>query len=82
MTLPDLPNDLNQEIEALRRYRRALRREDQPIFDQLLAHIETHRLACQQADHLLSIEALLLTLLLEQQKQINHLKGQLGIKDF
>jgi hypothetical protein len=82
MTPPTLPNDLNQEIEALQRYRRALRREDQPIFDQLLGHIETHRLACQSADHLLSIEALLLTLLLEQQKQINRLKEQLGITEF
>ena len=77
--LPPLPNDINQEIDALQRYRRALRREDQPIFDQLMSHIETHRLACQQADHLLSIETLLFTLLLEQQKQINHLQSQLKI---
>lgn len=73
----NLPNDLNQEIAALEQYRRGLRREDQLIFDQLMDQIKTHRTACQQVDHLLSIEILLFTLLLEQQKQINTLLTRL-----
>jgi hypothetical protein len=61
-------------MDALQRYRRALRREDQPYFDELLAHIQKHMLACTQADHLLPIEIFLFTIMLEQQRQITRLK--------
>ena len=69
---------IDSEVQALERYRRALRREDQVYFDEIVSMIHKHMLACTQADHLLPIEIFLFTVLLEQQKEISSLRTQMG----
>jgi hypothetical protein len=69
---------IDTDMEALQRYRRALRREDQPYFDEILAHIQKHMLACTQANHLLPIEIFLFTIMLEQQRQITLLEMEVN----
>jgi len=64
---------IDSEMQALERYRRALRREDQIYFDEIVFMIQKHILACAQVDHLLPIEIFLFTILLEQQKEISSL---------
>jgi len=68
---------IDSEMKALGRYRRALRREDQVYFDEIVSMIEKHMLACTQADHLLPMEVFLFTILLEQQKEISDLRSLL-----
>jgi len=68
---------IDSEVQALERYRRALRREDQVYFDEIVSMIQKHMLACTQADHLLPIEIFLFTVLLEQQKEISSLMTQM-----
>ena len=76
MPLPyqTLKERIDSEMQALQRYRRALRREDQVYFDEIVFMVQKHMLACTQADHLLPIEIFLFTILLEQQKEISSLR--------
>ena len=63
-----------KDAQALKRFRRGLRREDQEIFDELWSYIDRHILACANADHLLPIEVFLLVIILETHKEQNRLR--------
>ena len=58
-------------------FRRTLRREDQQIFDTLFASARKYTAAISQANHALPFEAILLAMLLEQAREIAHLKRKL-----
>lgn len=68
---------IQQEEAAFSRFRRTLRREDQRLFDTLFAQARKHTAAISQANHALPFEAILLAMLLEQAREIEHLKRQL-----
>ena len=65
---------LHKERSELSRFRRALRKEDQQAFDALWVHVTKHMMACTQANHLLPLEIFLFTMLLEEHKEIQHLR--------
>ena len=62
------------EQQAFADFRRALRREDQRIFDALFAGARRHTAAISQAAHALPFEAILLAMVVEQAKEIDRLR--------
>ncbi|RMD96861.1 MAG: hypothetical protein D6816_18350 [Bacteroidetes bacterium] len=66
------------EIDNFRNFRRALRAEDQKLFDALFAAARQHTAAISLADHALPLESMLLAMLLEQQRRIDRLEMQLN----
>ena len=62
------------EQQAFADFRRALRREDQRIFDALFAGARRHTAAISQAAHALPFEAILLAMVMEQAKEIDRLR--------
>ncbi|MGD8821902.1 MAG: hypothetical protein PVG63_02275 [Anaerolineales bacterium] len=75
-TLPSITQAFLAEQQSLARYRRALRRADQDALDELLAGARHHLAAAAYASHLLPFEILLLSMLLEEHKQVRRLKQQ------
>lgn len=77
-TLSTTNQIIQQEETAFANFRRTLRRADQRHFDALFAAARLHTAAISQANHALPFEAILLAMLLEQQKQIDRLQQQLN----
>lgn len=76
-TLPTITQALNEAEAMLARFRRALRKHDQYIFDGLFASARLHITAIGQTESLLPFEAALLAMLLEQSKEISLLKNEI-----
>lgn len=71
-TLPAIAQVFLQEQEAFSRFRRALRRSDQLVLDDLFAEAQQHLAAASYAAHALPFETFLLAMLLEEHKQVVH----------
>jgi hypothetical protein len=69
-TLPSITQAFLQEQESFSRFRRALRRSDQLVLDDLFAAAHQHLAAAAYAAHALPFETLLLSMLLEEHKEI------------
>lgn len=67
-----------EEQAAFADFRRALRRDDQRIFDALFASARKHTAAISQAGHALPFEAVLLAMMLEQAREIERLRHLLN----
>ncbi|HTP01348.1 MAG TPA: hypothetical protein VMJ64_08245 [Anaerolineales bacterium] len=67
---------LHREEANLAKYRRALRREDQIVLDDLFAAAYKHRAASSLSGHLLPFEAFLLSMLIEEHKEMMRLRDQ------
>jgi hypothetical protein len=76
---PTITDLLHSEQENLARFRRALRREDQIVFDSLFAAAYKHRAAAAHAGHLLPFETFLLSMQLENHKEILHLREEMDV---
>jgi hypothetical protein len=76
-TLPTATQIFLQEQESFSRFRRALRRSDQLALDDLFANAHQHLAAVTYAAHALPFEAILLAMLLEEHKEVMHLREQL-----
>jgi hypothetical protein len=76
-TLPSITQAFLHEQQSLSKYRRALRKEDQRILDELFAASRQHLAAAAYASHLLPFEIMLLGMLVEQRKQIRLLQARL-----
>ena len=76
-TLPTITQAINEAEAMLARFRRALRKHDQYIFDGLFASARLHITAISQTESLLPFEAVLLAMLLEQSKEIALLKNEI-----
>lgn len=76
-TLPTTTQIILDEQQAFLSFRRALRKEDQKIFDELFARARKHMMAINQADHVLPFEAILLAMLLEVMQDMHNLKRRL-----
>lgn len=76
-TMPSITQAFIEEQEAFGRFRRALRRSDQLALDDLFASARQHLAAAAYASHALPMETFLLSMLLEQYKQVLHLRTQL-----
>jgi len=64
---------LNEEA-ALARFRRALRRGDQLVFDDLFTAAQKHISATAYAAHALPFETFLMAMLLEEHKEVMRLR--------
>ncbi len=76
-TLPSITQLFNQEEAALLRFRRALRRSDQLVLDDLFAEAQQHLAAASYAAHALPFEIFLLAMLLEEHKEVRRLRQAL-----
>ncbi|HEX9012530.1 MAG TPA: hypothetical protein VF813_03400 [Anaerolineaceae bacterium] len=74
-TLPAIAQAFMQEQEAFARFRRALRRSDQIVLDDLFAEAQQHLSAAAYAAHALPFEIFLLAMLLEEHKQVLRLRA-------
>lgn len=69
-TLVTFTQLVQQEIDSWRRYRRALRREDQEAFDALFAAARHHAPAGAYLARETPFEVMLFSMLIEQHKQV------------
>jgi hypothetical protein len=76
-TLPSITQDFLQEQASFARFRRALRRNDQIALDGLFASARQHLAAAAYASHTLPFEIFLLSMLLEEHKEVLRLRQQM-----
>jgi len=76
-TLPSATQVFLQEEAAFARFRRALRRTDQLALDDLFTSARQHLAAAQYASHALPFEVFLLSMLLEEHKEVLRIRQQL-----
>lgn len=74
---PTITDILHKEEANLTKFRRALRREDQIVFDDLFVAAYKHRAAASYAGHLLPFETFLLSMQIEDHKEIMVLRREL-----
>lgn len=73
---PTITDILHGEEANLAKFRRALRREDQIVFDDLFVAAYKHRAAASYAGHLLPFETFLLAMQIEGHKEVIHLRRE------
>lgn len=73
-TLPSATQLMLQEEASLSRFRRALRRSDQLVFDDLFTAAQKHISAAAYAAHALPLETFLMAMLLEERKEVMRLR--------
>ena len=78
-TLATFTQLIHQEFDAWRRYRRALRQEDQQAFDALFAAARHHAPASAYLARDTPFEVMLLSMLIEQHKHIMALQQKVTI---
>ena len=72
-TLPSATQAFLQEEASFARFRRALRRSDQLALDDLFTSSRQHLAAAQFASHALPFEVFMLSMLLEEHKEVMRL---------
>jgi hypothetical protein len=80
-TLPSVTQVFLHEQESFLRFRRALRRSDQKALDDLFAAAHKHLAAAAYASHALPFEIFLLSMLLEEHKQVLRMRYMLSTRD-
>lgn len=76
-TVPSITQSWQEEQAAFSRFRRALRRSDQLALDELFIAARQHLAAAAYAANALPMETFLLAMLLEEHKEIIHLRSQI-----
>ncbi|MDR3572993.1 MAG: hypothetical protein P4L50_03985 [Anaerolineaceae bacterium] len=76
-TLPSITQSLSEEEASFSRFRRALRRSDQLALDDLFVAARQHLAAAAYAANLLPMETFLLSMLLEEHKEVIRLRTRL-----
>jgi hypothetical protein len=69
-TVPTFVQLIQQAAERWKKFRRALRREDQPHFDRLFARVRCYTQAATYQCHDNPMEAILLSIALDQEKRL------------
>jgi hypothetical protein len=69
---------LEQEIQEWKKFRWALRKEDQQVFDRLLGKARLHVEAGESASRPWPFETILISILLEQEKALMELREKVG----
>ena len=69
---------LEQEIQEWKKFRWALRKEDQQVFDQLFEKARLHVEAGGNAARPWPFETILISMLLEQEKEMDELRKKIG----
>ena len=73
-TRPSITMAFLQEQESFARFRRALRRSDQQVLDNLFSAAHQHLAAAAYAAHSLPFETFLLAMLIEEHKEVLRLR--------
>lgn len=73
-TLPSFTQVILNEQNALAKFRRALRKQDQDALDELFRAARFHVAAAAYASHLLPFETMLLAMLLQEHQRVTHLE--------
>ena len=73
-TLKSITQVFLDEEQSFARFRRALRRSDQLVLDDLFASARQHIAAAAYASHALPFEVFLLSMLLEEYKEVVRLR--------
>ena len=73
-TLASITQAFLEEETAFAKFRRALRRRDQLVLDDLFASARQHLAAAAYASHALPFETILLCMLLEEHKEVIRLR--------
>lgn len=76
---PTITDILHAEEANLAKFRRALRKEDQIVFDDLFAAAYKHRAAAAYVGHLLPFETFLLSMQIEDHKEVMRLREEIKI---
>ena len=76
-TVPSFRVALEQEIALWQPFRKAIRIKDRPTFDSLMGKARVHSDAGMLANRPVILDTVFMAILLEQQKEIDHLKEQL-----
>lgn len=79
-TLPTYTNIVDEYTSFLRKYRSALRKEDQEAFDQLMAFARLHVSAGNYTARLNPLESMFISIMLEQQRELGRIQRLLGVK--
>ena len=69
-TVPTFVQLIQQAAERWKKFRRALRREDQPHFDRLFVRVRCYTQAATYQCHDNPMEAILLSIALDQEKRL------------
>ena len=78
-TIPSITVQWMKEEESFSRFRRALRRQDQLALDDLFSRAKMHLAAAAYAAHILPFETMLLSMLLEEHKEVMKLRDKMEI---
>ncbi|GFO96447.1 hypothetical protein ig2599ANME_0636 [groundwater metagenome] len=78
-TVPSFRNLLEEIIVELSVFRRAMRGEDKAAFDSLMNKAREHASSCTVAPALDPMDAVFLSILVEQQKELNFLREALNV---
>ena len=78
-TLPSASQLMLKEEAALARFRRALRRGDQLVFDDLFTAAQQHISATAYAAYALPFETFLMAMLLEEHKEVMRLRKSIEV---
>ena len=70
-TVPAFVQLIEQNAERWKKFRRALRREDQPHFDRLFVRVRCYTQAATYQCHDNPMEAILLSIALDQEKRLD-----------
>lgn len=76
-TLPPFRPALEMELETWKEFRRGLRQEDRPIFDELTDDARKHADAGSLAGRPLLTEVIFFSIAIEQQKRIKNLESKM-----
>ena len=76
-TVPSITQSWQEEQAAFSRFRLALRRSDQLALDELFIAARQHLAAAAYAANALPMETFLLAMLLEEHKEMLHLRSQI-----
>ena len=78
-TVPSISQVWMGEEQSFSRFRRALRRADQLVLDDLFALAKKHIAAAAFAAHILPFETMLLSMLIEGHKEVMKLRDKMEI---
>jgi hypothetical protein len=76
-TLPSAMQVFDGEVARWNKFRRALRREDQSVFDELFLAARRHVASMSYQSHPYPLESVLLAMLLEERKAVKVLAQEL-----
>src|SRR4030066_1761165 len=75
-TVLPFTRELYREEESWKAFRRALRREDRELFDELFAAARYHTAACTCSGRAVPFEAILMSILLEERRAVRELSAR------